>query len=224
MIFIMPVFCPAESAGDRPIPLQQARPQERKRHKKNKNCPKNSFFVNIPIVKTVSYIRKHKRLKNTPWWNVRFFGVLVASKLFCFLNFLTMNIYVGNLSWNLRDQDLANLFAPYGEVSSAKIVMDKFTQRSKGFGFVEMPSDDQAQSAIAQLNGSEVDGRNLVVNESRPKTEGGGGFNRSSGGGGFKKGGSGGGGGFNRGGSSGGGGFKKGGGFNRGGGGYRDNY
>src|SRR5215211_9272104 len=134
-----------------------------------------------------------------------------------------MNIYVGNLSWNLKDQDLANLFTPYGEVASAKIVMDKFTQRSKGFGFVEMKDDAQAQSAIAQLNGSEVDGRNLVVNESRPKAEGGGGggFNRgSSGGGGFKKGGSGGG--FNRGGSgggsggsSGGGGFKKGGGFNR---------
>ena len=144
-----------------------------------------------------------------------------------------MNIYVGNLSWNLKDQDLANLFTPYGEVASAKIVMDKFTQRSKGFGFVEMPNDDQAQAAIAQLNGSEVDGRNLVVNESRPKAEGGGGggFSRGGGGGGgFKKGGSGGGfnrgsgggGGFNRGGNGGGGGgFKKG---NGGGGGFRDNY
>ena len=136
-----------------------------------------------------------------------------------------MNIYVGNLSWNLKDQDLANLFTPYGEVASAKIVMDKFTQRSKGFGFVEMPNDDQAQAAIAQLNGSEVDGRNLVVNESRPKegNGGGGGFSRG-GGGGFKK--PGGGGGFGRGGNGGGGGgFKKGGGFNRGGGGgYRDSY
>ncbi len=134
-----------------------------------------------------------------------------------------MNIYVGNLSWNLKDQDLSNLFAPFGEVASAKIVTDKFTQRSKGFGFVEMPDDEQAQAAIAQLNGSEVDGRNLVVNESRPK-EGG----STGGGGGFKKrsfGNGGGGGGFNRGG--GGGGFKKGGsggGYNRGGGGYRDNY
>ncbi len=120
-----------------------------------------------------------------------------------------MNIYVGNLSWNLKDQDLANLFTPYGEVASAKIVMDKFTQRSKGFGFVEMPNDEQAQAAIAQLNGSEVDGRNLVVNESRPKSEGGGGggFKKrsfgSGGGGGFKKGG--GGGGYNRGGNGGGG-------------------
>ena len=143
-----------------------------------------------------------------------------------------MNIYVGNLSWNLKDQDLTDLFTPYGEVASGKIVLDKFTQRSKGFGFVEMPNDEQAQAAIAQLNGSEVDGRNLVVNESRPKEEGsgGGGFKKRSfgggGGGGFKKGGSGGGyggGGGNRGGSGGG----YGGGGNRGGsggGGYRDNY
>lgn len=139
-----------------------------------------------------------------------------------------MNIYVGNLSWNLKDQDLANLFTPFGEVASAKIVNDKFTQRSKGFGFVEMPNDEQAQAAIAQLNGSEVDGRNLVVNESRPKEggSGGGGFkkrsfgNGGSGGGGGFRGGSGGGGGYR--GGSGGGGFKKGG--NGGGGGYRDNY
>lgn len=119
-----------------------------------------------------------------------------------------MNIYVGNLSWNLKDQDLSNLFAAYGEVTSAKIVTDKFTQRSKGFGFVEMANDDQAQAAIAALNGSEVDGRNIVVNESRPKPEGGGG------GGGFKKRSFGGGGG---------GGYKKGGGgYKGGGGGYRD--
>ena len=106
-----------------------------------------------------------------------------------------MNIYVGNLSWNLKDQDLSDLFTPYGEVASAKIVLDKFTQRSKGFGFVEMPNDQEAQAAIAQLNGSEVDGRNLVVNESRPKEGGseggGGGFKKrsfgSGGGGGFKK-------------------------------------
>jgi len=141
-----------------------------------------------------------------------------------------MNIYVGNLSWNLKDQDLANLFTPFGEVTSAKIVNDKFTQRSKGFGFVEMKDDAQAQAAIAQLNGSEVDGRNLVVNESRPKEEGGGGggfkkrsFGNGGSGGGFggggSRGGSGGGyGGGSRGGS--GGGFKKGGSS----GGYRDSY
>lgn len=125
-----------------------------------------------------------------------------------------MNIYVGNLSWNLKDQDLSNLFASHGEVASAKIVTDKFTNRSKGFGFVEMPNDDQAQAAISALNGSEVDGRNIVVNESRPKPEGSGG-----GGGGFKKrsfGSGGGGGGYKKGG--GGGGYNKG----NGGGGYRD--
>jgi RNA recognition motif-containing protein len=99
--------------------------------------------------------------------------------------------------------------------------MDKFTQRSKGFGFVEMPNDEQAQAAIAQLNGTEVEGRNLVVNESRPKEGGEGGFKKRSfggGGGGFKKGG----GGYGGGGNRGGGGY--GGGGNRGGGGYRDNY
>jgi len=92
-----------------------------------------------------------------------------------------MNIYVGNLSWNLKDQDLLNLFSAHGEVTTAKIINDKFTGRSKGFGFVEMPNDDQAQAAIAALNGTAVDGRNVVVNESRPKPEG------SGGGGGLKK-------------------------------------
>ncbi len=128
-----------------------------------------------------------------------------------------MNIYVGNLSWNLKDQDLSNLFASHGEVVSAKIVLDKFTNRSKGIGFVEMANDDQAQAAIAALNGTEVDGRNIVVNESRPKPEGGGG-------GGFKKRsfGNGGGGGY----KGGGGGFKKGGGggYNRDRGGYGNDY
>ncbi|MGJ7030263.1 RNA recognition motif domain-containing protein [Niabella hirudinis] len=114
-----------------------------------------------------------------------------------------MNIYVGNLSWNLKDQDLQNLFAPYGEVTSAKIVSDKFTNRSKGFGFVEMANDDEAKAAIDALNGTEVDNRNIVVNESRPK-EGG-----AGGGGGYKK----------RSFGQGGGGYNKG-----GGGGYRDRY
>jgi RNA recognition motif-containing protein len=139
-----------------------------------------------------------------------------------------MNIYVGNLSWNLKDQDLSDLFTPFGEVASAKIVLDKFTQRSKGFGFVEMADDAQAQAAIAGLNGTEVDGRNLVVNESRPKEEGsgGGGYKKPGGfggGGGYKKPGGGGyGGGGNRGGNGGGG---YGGGGNRGGGGgFRDSY
>ena len=149
-----------------------------------------------------------------------FIGYCLLLALILFFKSLKMNIYVGNLSWNLKDQDLSNLFASHGEVISAKIVNDKFTNRSKGFGFVEMANDDQAQAAIAALNGTEVDGRNIVVNESRPKQEGG------SGGGGFKKrsfGNGGGGGGFKKGG---GGGYNKGGGggFNRDRGGYGNDY
>jgi RNA recognition motif-containing protein len=103
-----------------------------------------------------------------------------------------MNIYAGNLSWTLKDQDLQDLFAPYGEVTSAKIVSDKFSNRSKGFGFVEMANDDEARTAIDALNGKEVGGRNIVVNESRPKESGsgGGGYKKKSfggGGGGYKK-------------------------------------
>jgi RNA recognition motif-containing protein len=112
-----------------------------------------------------------------------------------------MNIYVGNLSWSLTEQDLQDLFTPYGEVSSAKIVTDKFNNnRSKGFGFVEMTNDSEGQAAIDALNGTEVGGRNIVVNESQPKPAGGGG------GGGFKKKSFGGGGGGSRGGYGGGGG------------------
>ena len=78
-----------------------------------------------------------------------------------------MNIYVGNISWGLTDQDLENVFAEYGTVTSAKIITDRATSRSRGFGFVEM--SDGAEAAIEALNGTEVDGRELVVNESRPK-------------------------------------------------------
>jgi len=78
-----------------------------------------------------------------------------------------MNIYVGNISWGLSDQDLENTFAEYGTVTSAKIITDRMTNRSRGFGFVEM--SDGAEAAIEALNGTEVDGRELVVNESRPK-------------------------------------------------------
>lgn len=107
-----------------------------------------------------------------------------------------MNIYVGNLSWTLKDQDLEKLFAEHGEVSSAKIVLDKFNNRSKGFGFVEMPNDDEANAAITALNGLEIGGRNIVVNESKPKEAGSGGYKKKpygGSGGGYKKGGSGGG-------------------------------
>ena len=78
-----------------------------------------------------------------------------------------MNISVGNISWGLTDQDLENVFAEYGTVDSAKIITDRATGRSRGFGFVEM--SDGAEAAIEALNGTEVDGRELVVNESRPK-------------------------------------------------------
>lgn len=122
-----------------------------------------------------------------------------------------MNIYVGNLSWNMTDADLNELFISYGAVTNAKVLKDKTSGRSRGFGFVEMEDDEAARTAIAALNDSEVQGRKLIVNESQPKAEG------SGGGGGFKKrsfgGGSGGGGGYKK---SGGGGY--GGGGNRGGG------
>ena len=78
-----------------------------------------------------------------------------------------MNIYVGNISWGMNDQDLENLFAEHGTVTSAKIITDRMTNRSRGFGFVEM--SDGAEAAIAALNEAEVDGRKLVVDESRPK-------------------------------------------------------
>ena len=78
-----------------------------------------------------------------------------------------MNIYVGNISWGMSDQDLENLFAEHGTVTSAKIVTDRMTNRSRGFGFVEI--SDGGEAAIAALNEAEVEGRKLVVNESRPK-------------------------------------------------------
>jgi RNA recognition motif-containing protein len=127
-----------------------------------------------------------------------------------------MNIYVGNLNWNMTSEDLQELFAPYGEVTTAKIVTDKFNNnRSKGFGFVEMTDDEAARTAISALHDLDIQGRKIVVNESTPRPEG----ERREGGGGFKKrsfGGSGGGG--SRGGSGGsGGGY---GGGRSGGGGY----
>ncbi|MGN6249098.1 MAG: RNA recognition motif domain-containing protein [Ginsengibacter sp.] len=93
-----------------------------------------------------------------------------------------MNIYVGNLSWSMTDEDLNNLFSQYGTVSSAKILKEKNTGRSKGFGFVEMEDEDAAKTAIATLNESEVQGRKLIVNESQPRPEGSG-YKRSGGGG-----------------------------------------
>jgi RNA recognition motif-containing protein len=82
-----------------------------------------------------------------------------------------MNIYVSNLSFNIQDEDLKGFFTPYGEVTSAKVIMDKFTGKSKGFGFVEMSDNDAAQKAIAELDNGTVDGRNVKVMEARPREE-----------------------------------------------------
>jgi len=80
-----------------------------------------------------------------------------------------MNIYVSNLSFAVQDEDLREFFAEYGEVSSVKVVMDKFTNRSRGFAFVEMPDEAAAQKAIQELDGATVDGRTIKVNVARPK-------------------------------------------------------
>src|SRR5947199_1015337 len=101
-------------------------------------------------------------------------------------------LYVGNLTYGVTDSTLEQLFAAHGTVQSAEVIMDGDTGRSKGFGFVEMGSDEEAQAAIAALNGKEVDGRRLTVNEARPKEGGGGGG--GGGRGGFGGGGGGGGG------------------------------
>jgi RNA recognition motif-containing protein len=111
-------------------------------------------------------------------------------------------LYVGNLSYDIDDGALQALLEPFGTVSSAQVIMDRETGRAKGFGFVEMGTDEEAAAAIAGLNGKEVQGRTLNVNEARPKTEGGGGGGRG-------RGGFGGGGGGGRGGYGGGGGGRQ---------------
>ena len=114
-----------------------------------------------------------------------------------------MNIFVGSLPFSIEEADLRESFEAYGAVDSVKIITDKFTGRSKGFGFVEMPNDEEAQKAINELNGATVQGRAIVVNKSEPKPEG---ERRSFGGGG---------GGGSRGGDN-----RGGGGYGGGGGGY----
>jgi RNA recognition motif-containing protein len=101
-----------------------------------------------------------------------------------------MNIYVSNLSFNVTDEDLNEYFAEYGEVSSAKVILDKFTQKSRGFAFVEMSDDEAAKKAISELDGASVDGRTINVSVAKPREErtgGAGGGNRSGGGGNFQK-------------------------------------
>ena len=124
-------------------------------------------------------------------------------------------LYVGNLAYSVRDEDLNEAFAQFGNVASAKVMMDRDTGRSKGFGFVEMGSDAEAQAAINGMNGQPLSGRAVVVNEARPREERPGGFRSPYGGGG----GGGGGGGY---GGGGGGGRREGGGGYGGGGGRRE--
>ncbi|NLR90482.1 MULTISPECIES: RNA recognition motif domain-containing protein [Flammeovirga] len=101
-----------------------------------------------------------------------------------------MNIFVAKLNYETQEDSLRTLFESFGEVASAKIIFDRETERSKGFGFVEMPNDEEGMNAINQLNESELDGRTIVVKEARPRENNGGGrggFNR--GGGGYNRGG-----------------------------------
>jgi len=123
-----------------------------------------------------------------------------------------MNIFVGSLPFKIEEGDLQTIFEEYGEVTSVRIITDKFSGRSKGFGFIDMPNDEEAKKAIENLNGAELEGRTIVVNESEERKPREGGFNRGGGGGGFNRGG--GDGGFNRGGGAG----------NKRGGGHRSSY
>jgi RNA recognition motif-containing protein len=95
-----------------------------------------------------------------------------------------MNIYISNLSFNVQDEDLRSFFTPYGEVTSARIIIDKATGQSRGFGFVEMSDDAAAKKAIVELNDATVEGRNIKVVEARPKEDK---PFRGNSGGGFKK-------------------------------------
>jgi len=96
---------------------------------------------------------------------------------------MATKLYVGNLTYGVTDANLQEMFAPHGTIQSAQVIMDRDTGRSKGFGFVEMGSNDEAQAAINALNGKEVDGRKLTVNEAKPREDRGGSRGGSSGGG-----------------------------------------
>jgi cold-inducible RNA-binding protein len=100
---------------------------------------------------------------------------------------MAKRLYVGNLTYATTDDTLRQIFEAHGAVTSAQVIVDRETGRSKGFGFVEMGSDQEAQAAVAALNGQQVDGRALTVNEARPKTEGGGGGRGGYGGGGGRR-------------------------------------
>lgn len=126
-----------------------------------------------------------------------------------------MNIFIASLPFDVDDDELKGFFETYGEVSSAKVILDRETGRSRGFGFVEMTDDESAKKAISELDGADIDGRTIVVKEAEDRRNsrgggagGGGGYNRGGGGGGYNRGG-GGGGGYNRGGGGGGGGYDR---------------
>jgi cold-inducible RNA-binding protein len=121
-----------------------------------------------------------------------------------------MNIYAGNLSYEVTEDDLQTAFAAFGQVESVNVIKDRFSGESRGFGFVEMPSKDEAKAAIEGLNGKEIKGKSIMVNEARPKSN-----DRDRGGRGNRRGGGGYGGGGNRGGHGGGGGYGGGGGGGR---------
>jgi len=108
-----------------------------------------------------------------------------------------MNIFIAGLSYSITDADLNDLFGEYGDITSAKVIMDRETGRSKGYGFVEMDDEGAGQKAIDELNGAEYDGRTISVSVARPRAEGGGGGQRRSGGG-FNRSRGGNGGGYNR--------------------------
>ncbi len=116
---------------------------------------------------------------------------------FTFFNFFVMNIFVAKLNFSTQSEDLREAFEAFGEVDSAKVIVDHFTGKSKGFGFVEMPNDDEAQAAIEALNESDLDGNTIVVKKAEPResrdrggfNRGGGDRNRGGGGGGYNRGG-----------------------------------
>lgn len=97
---------------------------------------------------------------------------------------MSKNIYVGNLPFSTKDEDLGDMFKPFGTVTSSRVIRDRYTERSRGFGFVEMENDEEADKAIAAVNGQDIDGRALKVSEARPREDrgGGGGGRRFSGG------------------------------------------
>jgi RNA recognition motif-containing protein len=116
------------------------------------------------------------------------FILFVSAQFLSHFNFTVMNLYVSNLGFHVSDDDLMNLFSAYGSVTSAKVITDRETGRSRGFGFVEMQSEEEGKKAIAGLEGKEVEGRSISVSVARPKSDnrnsfgGGGGGNRGGGG------------------------------------------